>query len=102
MLRWFAPVLAITVLTPGPGGVAAAGTSGRITGHGSGSGYAHSGYSGYRGAGTLRPGGGSLGTANTPRFGGRTGSGWHQPGWGGTRNPGWGYNFGPNLGGSGH
>jgi hypothetical protein len=29
------------------------------------------------------------------------GSGWHQPGFGGTSNPGWGYNFGPQLGGIG-
>lgn len=29
------------------------------------------------------------------------GSGWYQPGWGGTLNPGWGYSFGPRLGGSG-
>jgi hypothetical protein len=33
--------------------------------------------------------------------GSNAGSGWYQPGVGGTLNPGWGYNFGPNLGGLG-
>jgi hypothetical protein len=33
--------------------------------------------------------------------GAHAGSGWYQPGWGGTLSPGWGYSFGPRLGGSG-
>jgi hypothetical protein len=51
-----------------------------------------------------RPGGAPRGANLAPRLGSHgsnRGSGWYQPGFGGTLNPGWGYNFGPNLGGLG-
>jgi hypothetical protein len=55
----------------------------------------------YEGFG-LRSGSGYRHTDPLSGLGGRQGSGWHQPGWGGTRDPGWGYRFGPTLGGFGH
>lgn len=48
-----------------------------------------------------RPGSAYRGVTRTPHLGSPAGSGWYQPGFGGTLNPGWGYNFGPNLGGLG-
>ena len=89
---------------------ASAGAFGTFTGGGSGlsRGMPHHGGAALRsgpasrsGAFGVRPGGGYAGA--TPRFGfgGHEGSGWYQPGWGGTLNPGWGYGFGPSLGGVG-
>jgi len=48
-----------------------------------------------------RPAGAYRGATPAPHLGSPAGSGWYQPGFGGTLNPGWGYNFGPNLGGIG-
>jgi hypothetical protein len=50
---------------------------------------------------TTQPGSTYRGAGPVPHLGGHAGSGWYQPGFGGTLNPGWGYNFGPNLGGIG-
>jgi hypothetical protein len=48
-----------------------------------------------------RPGSAYRGAGPAPHLGGDAGSGWYQPGFGGTLNPGWGYNVGPNVGGIG-
>ncbi len=107
MYSRLAVVFAITAASaaaPGPG-VAASAT------FGNGGSSLSRGLGHYGGAGAFRSGGhsGGLGLRPSSRYGdiGRPGftghpsSGWYQRGWGGTLNPGWGYNFGPNLGGSG-
>ena len=48
-----------------------------------------------------QPGGGYSGLDRPSSAAAAPGSGWHQPGFGGTLNPGWGYSFGPQLGGVG-
>jgi hypothetical protein len=96
MLRWLAIASVIAAATSVAAATAAF-ASGR--GHGSRAGYSPTTAlrSGEAGSG-LRTGAGTV----SPRFDSHATSGWHQPGWGGTRNPGWGYSFGPNLGGLGH
>jgi hypothetical protein len=107
MMRRLASVLAAAAasIICGAGAAALAANLGTSATGGAGLNAGHYGTvpgSGYHGGSGLRSGGGN-GHMNAPSvFGGRYGSGWHQPGWGGTRNPGWGYSFGPNLGGSGH
>jgi len=48
-----------------------------------------------------QPGGGYSGLDRPSSAAAAPGSGWRQPGFGGTHNPGWGYSFGPQLGGVG-